>query len=365
MRAKEGLAMRVSALGLLTLFAAGGCGRLTDPDHIVVAKVGDRLVRRADLNEVLRNMMPEERPLIRTRGDLLRVLENHVDRLVKHKLAEDLQGQGKIRMPRELAAQQFDARFPSYRASLENADQMGLSNADKAFLEQERDLRIDRLQKDLLGEAAIYYRIREALEAGNLTITEQEFEEEFSYRKEELRHYEELVFEGICVPASQQGASTLATEVYNRMKAGEDVSALAAECETAGTGFPLNSGLPNDPGMAHKFGPFWEQASGAPPGAVIGPVFISGWEAARPAPDGQIESQRIPDAFLVCKVIQAVPERPKTLEEAKPELSVGIFYAKMIRKLREENGVEVYEDNLPDPAAYDSSAPRSVLDMGS
>jgi hypothetical protein len=69
-----------------------GCAWLADPDRIVVAEIDGEPIRRADLNQLLREMMPEERPLIRTRSDLLEVLEDHVD--FKYEYSQELMEKG-------------------------------------------------------------------------------------------------------------------------------------------------------------------------------------------------------------------------------------------------------------------------------
>lgn len=354
--------IRMSAVLVCILLALPGCGWLADPERIVVARIGDEAIRREDLTRVLREMLDDERPLIKSRNDLRRVLEHYIDYQIKQDLAEPLAAEGKISIPRQLAANRFDMQHPDYRRYIEFGKNMGLSDAERKYFEQEREYRIDLVEEELLGEAAISHRIREDLDAGTLEVSDEEYEEEYGFRKDELKNRETLVFEGIFFPTEQTGASTLATSAFNRMKAGENVRDLAAEYAAAGTGYPISSQLENDPRQAAKFGNFWQQASGSKEGDVIGPLFIKGWESAQQGPDGQMQSVRIPDSFLVARVIKAEPETQMTLEEAKPVLAPGILYAKMIRKLHEEYHVEILEENLPDPSRFDPNAPQSVFD---
>jgi parvulin-like peptidyl-prolyl isomerase len=65
---------------------------------------------------------------------------------------------------------------------------------------------------------------------------------------------------------------------------------------------------------------------------------------------GRPVQRRTPDGYIVFEVLQHVPATQKTLEDAKGDLAHDILYAKMIAKLRTDNGVEVYEDKLPDPS---------------
>ncbi len=352
-------------LAITLVFIGGiltGCGWMADADRIVVARVGDEVIRREDLQNVLREMMPEERPIIRTRDDLLDVLEEHVDRKMKDKLVDIHEGSEEVHVPRELAAQRFDALFPEYRRYIMYGDQMELSPADVAFFETEREFRIDRMQRDMLGDAAIMFRLRQAVEAGELTVSEEELEEAYEERRDDLVNLETIVFDGIVFPGEVEGASTLATGAYERLREGEDVSALAAEYAAAGTGFPLSSELQNDPRTQDRFRTFWQQASGAEAGDILGPIAIRDWEVALIDDQNRVSSRPIPQAFLVCEVIESSPARPMTLDEARPLLEESVLYEKKKEQLYEEFGVEIYPEQLPDPAGFTEEGPRSVFD---
>lgn len=172
-----------------------------------------------------------------------------------------------------------------------------------------------------------------------------------------------MEFDGIYFPTRQDGASALATGARERLRAGEQVAVLATEYAMAGTGFPLRAPIRKDPSAMAKFGPFWEKAEGARTGDVIGPIFIRGWGGAQTDAQGQVTEVQIPDSFLVCKITRVEDQSPMSFEQAKPVLMPGMLYAKMVEKLRTEHGVEVYEKNLPDPAAYGSSGPKSIFDQ--
>ena len=60
----------------------------------------------------------------------------------------------------------------------------------------------------------------------------------------------------------------------------------------------------------------------------------------------------MPAAYLVLQVLDHRPETQLTLQEAKPQLVTTIAFAKMMDLLREENGVEIYDDKLPDPSMF-------------
>ena len=340
-----------------------GCGWLSDADRIVIARMHDRVIRREDLNRVLRDMQPEERPFIKNRGDLLRVLEQMVDRIVKEKLAEDLQKQGKLDMPRELAAQRFDMLFPRYISMIQNYEKFGLTEQDRAGLQQEREMRIDKIEKEMLGEFALLHRLQEEMKNGTLTATDEELRREYELRREDLYHFETVRFEGVIFPVQQPEASALAAKAQERMKAGERPDDIAAEYAATGKGVPIASAIENDPRKADRYGAFWQQVSGARPGDIAGPLYIRGWERAVTSESGEPASEPIPEAFLVCKIMDARPPMPKTFEEAKEDLRPILLYAKLVKKLREENGVVILEHKLPDPAAYGGAGPRSVFDQ--
>lgn len=349
-------------LGLM--LAATGCGLLADPGRIPIAEIDGEPIRRDDLDKLLRDMSAEERPHIQTRGDLLRVLESYIDDRIKERLAAEAEANGEPLVPREEAALRFDAMNPQIRMAIERGPRMDppLSPSDVAALEQQRDNRIDELHEEMQGEAAVMRRAQRAYEAGDIEISEEEYRREYDFQRARLKHFETLYFDGVYVPVAQEDAERLAALARQRLDAGESVAELAAEYTAAGTGFPLNSALENDPARYMKTGRFWEQAAGAQPGDIAGPLFIRGWEAVRQDGANAPSSVRIPDAYLVAKITQVDPERPMTLEEAKPLVRPAILYGKMMARIRDDLNVTVYEERLPSPGGYGSQAPRSVFD---
>ena len=75
---------------LLALALAMGCGMIADKDRIKVAKINDRYITRGDLYKVIREMPDAERD-IRTKGDMLRVLNRHIDELIKLPLSQEVE----------------------------------------------------------------------------------------------------------------------------------------------------------------------------------------------------------------------------------------------------------------------------------
>jgi hypothetical protein len=60
----------------------------------------------------------------------------------------------------------------------------------------------------------------------------------------------------------------------------------------------------------------------------------------------------MPSAYIIFKVLEQRPESTLTLEEATPMLAPPILVARKMAQLREEHGVEIYEDKLPDPMQF-------------
>jgi hypothetical protein len=58
----------------------------------------------------------------------------------------------------------------------------------------------------------------------------------------------------------------------------------------------------------------------------------------------------MPAAYLVFEVLDHRPESALPLEQAKAKLAAPILVAKMMQQLRDDNDVEIYEKQLPDPA---------------
>ena len=352
----------VCSIALAFLMLTSGCGWLADPGRITVAHMKDKTIRREDIDRYLRALPTEERPHIASRGDLLRVLNQMIDIETKERLAKVYEGRPEIAVPREQAAMVFDSRYPELGQMLQASRNMQMSDAEREFIQVERESRIDRVQKELMGESAVMLRVQEDSAAGTISVSEEEYQREFEYQKDHLKNPETLYFKGVFFPVSQSDASALATKAAERLVAGENVDNVASEYAAAGTGVPLESALANDPRQAHKFATFWQQATGAKKDAVIGPIFIRDWQVAQANASSQSVMNVIPDAFLVCQINRVVPETPMTLDEAKPHLEPLILRTQMIKKLREENEVEVYEDKLPDPAAYDPKSPKSIFD---
>ena len=345
-----------ACLSLILVLTLTGCMWIADKGRIKVAEIDGKGITRDDLDQVIRDKETDEKPIIESRGDLLRVLEEHIDYTLKQNLAKEFADEGKLNLPREMAARQLDMEKPDFVRSIQNAQEIGLSPGDITYLEQEREIQIDKVHERLMGEAALGLWAQEALADGILAITDDDYAKEFEWSKNELRKAEQTRFEGIFFPIAgtvegAQQALSKAQEVIGRLKQGENFDDVAAEKAASNEGFVFRTELPNNPSQ-FKFRSFWEQAEGQGAGSIVGPVPISGWEQTRQDPGGNVVSQPIPDSYLVAHVLENTPQRPLTLEEAKEPMSGPIIYAKSIAKLREIHKVQIYEDKLKDPSIY-------------
>ena len=345
---------------LAAIVSAAGCGFIADKDLIKIAKFKDRYITRGELAKVIRDTPDDERPIIRNKGDLLRVLNDYIDDLIKTPIAEEMQkqleAQGKTLAPREAAMQRYfkEHAEDNYAAmySTENAEAAGMSQIQLDAAKAQIDLGIDRVLEKMRGEAAVAVRAMEAVKKGTLTITDEEYQQEYALRKDDLKKLEWMRFWSIRFPADMPNSETAAANVRKRLDAGESFEKLVEEYAARNPNFVLSSEIENNPGLA-KFQQFWLNASGAKKGDIIGPVFLPEYQImSNPNAQGKAAVRDMPAAYLVLQVLDQRPETTFTIEEAKPKLAPFIFISKMTAQLRQEEGVEIYEDKLPDPAMF-------------
>ncbi len=348
------------AAAALTVVAAlaAGCGVVADQDRIQVASFDGEAFTRGDLMAVIREKPPEERPIIRTRRDLREALEDHIDTEIKVSLGLQLQAEGAIDVPRDAARQVYFAQNPEQAQALQmvNPEEWGLDAAGLMAMEDEMEFRIDRLHDRMLGEEAVRHRIRQALASGALTVTEDEVRAEFEARGDSIVQHETVAVDGVFFPGNQPNAMNVAAEARRQLDQGADIEDVAAQYVETGQARRIRTRLVNDPASPamQRYHRFWAQATGAEEGEGVGPILIPSPEVGRQSPGGETQWEQLPDSYLVCKIVEHTEERPLTLEEAQDELAGPILYRKVMEQLRAEYGVEIYEDQLPDPALFDT-----------
>ena len=335
---------------LACISVLASCGNIVDKDRIRVAKIGDQYVTRGDLYRYLRLMSPEERPHINNRGDLLRVLEKYIDEQLQEHVANELLTEGEIAAPpEEQIARLYDAQHPEMNINPENPEQFGMTEADVEAIQQKRQKGIEELRQQLLKQEAVIQAVQKAVETGEITISEEEYQEEYEMRKNELFKPEKVTFRALIFPIQTPEAGPSSAEARKRLVKGEPWEEVAKSFTEARKAIPLqttfvNTGQP-------KFQSFWEQASGTQKGRILGPLIIEDWEMVTPGAGNQPQRTSL-TGYLVAEVLDITPPAQKTFEEAKLDLAPSIYYVKFMNALREKQGVEIYEERLPEPSLY-------------
>jgi len=340
------------------------CGIIADKDRIKVAKIGEEYFTRGDLSKAIRDMPSEERPNIRTKGDLRVALSNIIDERIKQGQAASLKDQGKINVTRQEAQIQYIVRYPE---KYQNVVQMEAVLAEDQFkvYEEELELGIDREEDRLYGDRALIYLINDAVENQTLLVTDEQYEEQYELRKGQMYTFEQVAIQGVYLPLDahedlyEVDAYAEASIVRNKLQNGADPKTVAESYGGDPVGY-LEVGLINQ-GADPKFTMFWQRASGSKEGDIF-VSFIPGWQRNITVA-GEKQTVPIPDSQLVCRVAQYIPARQKTLEEAKPVLRSSILFAEIMERLRDQAGVEIYDDKLPDPGMYDSATPASIMEQ--
>ncbi len=360
---------RVVNIALLFVFSAAlvGCGQITDKDRIKIAKIGEKYITRGDLFRIIREMPDAQRPMIRNRSDMLRVLNQYIDSRIKLPLGQQLAKEGKIEIPREVAREAFFQESGDEASVLRHSWSMevpppgvvtplmevyGLTPELLQFNKDSVEEGTDQVLKKLLGERAVEYLAAEAFKEGRITLSPEEVEREYQFMKDQLVHYEEISFIGLKFPSTLTDASAQAAQVRERLNSGESfddiLEAYAEKDKQDQVGYIIQSDIQNNPAL-DKFRGFWSAASGTEKGAILGPVYLPSYQQIIEDKDGRKTAVNMPDAYLIFRVLEHRPERVLSLEEAQMHVAAPLLKAKMMHLLREENGVEVYEDKLPEP----------------
>jgi arsenate reductase-like glutaredoxin family protein/predicted small lipoprotein YifL len=343
-----------------------GCGKIADTDQIEVARVDGKSITRADLFKVIRNMDDEQRPVIRNRGDLLRVLNQHIDASITKPLGKQLAKEGKINVPREMARERYFSTLGDREEQMRSMWGMEVPppgvvtplmkvyeltpehlRSQKDFIEQETDLVVETMQ----AEQAVQYLAVEAVKDKSLTLDDAALEQEYNLNPDAFQRLERMVFRAIRIPASVPNAIQLATDARHRIDAGEDFEVLVDQYLQMNRAFVIESEIENNPTL-ERFQSFWLEASGAEPGTIIGPLYLPAYQQMAQNAQGQAAQREMPDSYMVLKVLEHEAARPLTLQEAKPLLAGPVIVGEMMKRLRAEHGVEVFEANLPDPQRF-------------
>lgn len=352
---------RLAFITGLPLLIGAGCGEIVNTDRDVVATLDGKNITRGEIEGLIYDMPDDERPIIRSRRDYLRVLNQYIDRKIKIPLGQQMASEGKIEIDREMARERYfqsaGDKEEQYRHMWaiptpepgQESELMKVYNlraedfrAVKNIIEQETDIIVDELQ----GEAAVQQLALQAFQAGELTLDPEALKLEYELNKENLQTYEGMTFLGLQFQADDPNASSEATKVRERLDAGEDFDTVLAEYLARDMKYGIESDIENNPSVS-RFQTFWDQASGVQEGDIVGPVFMPEYSRMRQGPDGQATQETVPSSYLVFRVMDYRPARTLSLEEATPMLAGPIAFAEMMKILREQHGVQIFEDKLP------------------
>lgn len=343
-----------------------GCMMIADKDLITIAKVDGDSITRGDFYKVLRDMEDDERPIIRNKSDMLREINRYIDEQITVPLGLQMQEEGKINVPREVALEMYfegkgdqaqELRYiynfdlSAMKQSTELMQVYQLTPESIRARKDVIDLKVDVILEKMLAQQAVAYLAAQEARSGKLKVDEEVLQQEYDLRKGELKSFEWLSFRAFRFPTSMPNALDEAAAVRKRLNAGENWDVIENEYLQKNPNFVIESEIENNPSLA-RFRSFWEAASGSQPGATIGPIFLPEYQVTGTNAQGQPQPIIMPEAYLVLRVLETRPERQLTLEEAKPVLAPQILYAQEIKALREQHGVEVYEDKLPDSRAF-------------
>jgi len=337
-----------------------------DKDLIVVATLNGEDITRGKLTKVLRDLPDVDRPLIQNKGDLIRALNAYIDGEIKQSYAKILEAEGKIKRQRPPATAQYFQKYP---------DQMEMANVIQNFSLGERnallaeiEYGIDAEEDLILREQALVFIIRQAIQEGTLSASDEEFQRE--YERETLlnpsayQHFEYVVFDAIRFNQDSPGLGQAGALVTRILDQGESFETLINSFEKIEPSRVMRAAeMGNDPASS-RFDTFWNEVSGTEVGDVRGPVVIPSYKTIRRGPSGESLEETVPDSYLVLVVRDHTAPRAKTWEEARAELSTPIYIRKMMDRLRTRHGVELFPDNLPNPAGFGDQFKNSTISMG-
>lgn len=339
---------------------------VADKDLIVVATLNGEDITRGTLTKALRDLPDVDRPLIQNKGDLIRALNAYIDGEIKQSYAKVLETEGKITRQRQAATAQYFRKNPDQLKMGEVAHNFseGQQNAMMADIEYG----IDAEEELILREQALIYIITEAVKNGTLAVSDEEFRQEFEretlLNPSAYEHFEYVVFDAIRFDQDSAGLEKAGDLVSSILDHGESFETHIDSVEKTDPDRAMRSAeMSNDPAST-RFSTFWNEVGGAEVGDIRGPVVIPSYKTIRMGPTGESVEETVPDSYLVLMVRDHAAPRSKTWEEARAQLSTSIYIRKMMDRLRTRHGVELFPDDLPNPAGFGDQFKGSTITVG-
>lgn len=147
-------------------------------------------------------------------------------------------------------------------------------------------------------------------------------------------------------------SSAEASKVRERLNAGETFENILNEYLAKDIRYGIESVIENNPSL-ERFKGFWQEASGAAMGDVLGPTYMPDYGRVGKDANGQAVQETVPECWIVFKVLEAKPAEVLPFEQARPYVSGPVAFTAMMDKLWEEKGAEIFEDKIPEPRGGD------------
>lgn len=347
------------------LAGASGCGMIADKNNIRVAVVDGETITRGDLNDYIRSFPENERPQIANQGDLLMVLNRMIDERIKAELVAE-QGDA---VPSVISRDQIREQFfnslgdeqEQYRAvwnmevpadgqATPLMEVYGLTADSLRTMKEFIEGRTEALYQRVRGDEIVGMLVADALQKGELKPDQKALELEYKFRAADLKRAEMVTITALRFEASQAGAAE-AAQARTAIEAGTPFDDFVKQLQAKNPALVFQGSLRHERGKGNLEG-FWAQASGAAVGSLLGPLFMPETQQVAVSPDGKQRQVTSPPSYVVCRVDAREDERTLTLQEAIPVIGPPLLIAEMVRKLREQHGVQVFEDNLADPSEF-------------
>ena len=354
---------------LASLFLASallaGCGMIADKNNIRVAMMDGEAITRGDVYDYLRAFPENERPQVNNQGDLLMVLNRMLDERLKVALVEEKGDAYPSTINRDAMREQF------FRSLGDEADQYravwsmevpadgkatplmevyGLTAEGMSEMKRYIEERTEAMFQRARGDEVLAMVIREAFQKGELPLDEKSLALEYKFREADLKRPESVTFTAIRFPASPEGAKA-AADVRTALGEGKSFSELAQANQAKDASSVFEGTLSHDPNNS-RMESFWTQATGAEINSIIGPLFMPETQQVAIDANGQERPVVQPESYLIALIQNRTEERTLTIEESKPLLAPPLLISAMMQKLRQQHGVEIFEDNLADPSDF-------------
>ena len=344
---------RITLVLIMSLYLCGtfnGCGLLAEKDHIKIARIGDKYITREDLRKYLRSLPDDERPTIVNKGDLEETLETYLNNQILNKIASKLSAENKISVDRGTARAVYLERNPEFKAVylMQDGKAAGLTDLEYAALKDELELRVDRIEDEMLRNMALQFRINEEIDAKRLELKPEELEEEYEIRKSELTKPEWIDFIALRFPADLPNTDKLTGEIRRRIDEGTDFDRIVNAYHAKSPNLVFKSELYNNP-ADQNFRNFWANVTGCKKGQVFGPLFIPPHNLNKPDGSGTFQ---MPGSYMILKILNCKPQSQLELSEAEPIIAPPIFVRHIMPRFWKEYDAEMFSDKLPDPTLY-------------